>query len=196
MRDTVLTELRVIYYSLLIWFRKPPAELELEQDIFTYHKSSQIKTFVILFSILIVVEGAFFHYLIYQWNYLLAWVFTVLNIYALLYIIGLYNSVKFLPHYIHKDKLVIRLGFQSSVEIDIANIENVARANESEFGVRMPKTTYYALLKIDTPDYEISLKEPVVMKSSYGKSHSVDTVVFRADEPGRMIEGIRGNDAN
>src|SRR5699024_8844952 len=46
---------------------------------------------------------------------------TILNIYALMYMIGLYNSVKFLPHYFKGDKLIIRLGFQSSVEIDVDN---------------------------------------------------------------------------
>src|SRR5699024_5865175 len=121
--EAVITELSVIYYSILIWFRKP--YVDLKQDSYTYHKNSQIKMIVILFSILIVVEGALLPFLIQRWSDIFAWIFTVLNIYALMYMIGLYNSVKFLPHYFNGNKLIIRLGFQSSVEIDVDNIENI-----------------------------------------------------------------------
>lgn len=192
--EAVLTELSVIYYSILVWFRKP--NLELYQESYTYHKTSQIKMIVIVFSILILVEGAFFHYLIQQWSNILAWIFTVLNIYALIYIIGLYNSVKFLPHYFKKDKLIIRLGFQSGIEIDIHNIESIQKATESEFGVKIPKNTYYSLLKIDNPDFEILLKESVKIRSSYGRNQYVNTVIFRADEPFKMLEEIKSKSLN
>src|SRR5699024_6357347 len=189
--EAVITELSVIYYSILIWFRKP--SVDSKHDSYTYHKKSQIKMIVILFSILIVVEGAFLHFLIQRWSDIFTWIFTVLNIYALMYMIGLYNSVKFLPHYFKGDKLIIRLGFQSSVEIDVDNIENISKAKESEFGVKIPKSTYYSLIKVDSPDFELSLKKPEIMKSSYGQKQYVDTVIFRADEPFKMIEKIRSN---
>ena len=188
--EAVLTELSVLYYSILVWFKNPSEELE---GSYTYHKSSQIKMIVILFSILIAVEGAFFHFLIQRWSDIFAWIFTVLNIYALLYMMGLYNSVRFLPHFIRRDKLIIRLGFQSSIEIGIDNIESIKKARESEFGVRIPKNTYYSLLKIDTPEFELNLKEPTLMRGSYGRKKYVDTVIFRADEPKKMIEEIHSN---
>ena len=118
---------------------------------------------------------------------------TILNIYALMYMIGLYNSVKFLPHYFKGDKLIIRLGFQSSVEIDVDNIESISKAKESEFGVKIPKSTYYSLIKVNSPDFELSLKKPEIMKSSYGQKQYVDTVIFQADKPFKMIEKIRSN---
>ncbi|WP_231889862.1 hypothetical protein [Oceanobacillus sp. Castelsardo] len=61
--EAVLTELSVLYYSIFIRFRKPNRKEK--QNSYTYHKTSQIKMIVILFSILIVVEGVFFHYLIH-----------------------------------------------------------------------------------------------------------------------------------
>src|SRR5699024_10264177 len=80
----VLTELSVLYYSILVWFKKPSTELE---GAYTYHKNSQTKMIVIVFSILIAVEGIFFHFLIQQWSNIVAWIFTVLNMYAVLYMI-------------------------------------------------------------------------------------------------------------
>ena len=185
--EAVLTELSVLYYSIFVWFNKP----NLENGTYTYHKKSQIKTIVILFSILIAVEGAFFHYLIQTWRVTFAWIFTILNLYALFYMVGLYNSVKFLPHVINQNKLIIRLGYQSSIELDIENIESIKHAREIEFGAKAPKDTYISLLKTDTPQYELFLKESIPMKGSYGKRRYVNSVVFRADEPNKLMEDIQ-----
>ena len=188
----ILTELSVFYYSIVGWFRKPTM-IE-DTKAYSYHKTSQLKMIVIIFSILITLEGVFFHFLIQLWSDVAAWVFTILNSYALLYMIGLYNSVRFLPHIINFDKLIIRFGYQSSIELDIKNIENIKVAKEQGgIGEKIPKETYFAMLNMDSPQYEIFLKEPALMKSSYGRKKYVKTVVFRTDEPVRMIEEINSN---
>lgn len=43
---------------------------------------------------------------------------------------------------------------------------------------------------MDSPQYEIILKEPVLMKGTYGRKKQVKTVVFRSDEPIKMIDRI------
>lgn len=188
----ILTELSVFYYSIVGWFRKP--SLIENEKVFSYHKTSQIKTIVIVFSILITLEGILFHFLIQLWSDVAAWIFTILNIYALLYLIGLYNSVRFLPHIIYFDKLIIRLGYQSSIELNIRNIESIQTAKkQGEIGEKIPKETYYAMLNMDSPQYEIILKEPALMKSSYGRKKYVKTVVFRTDEPIKMVDEINSN---
>jgi|SRR5690625_1631055 len=188
----ILTELSVFYYSIGGWFRKPTV-IESEKA-YSYHKTSQLKAIVILFSILITLEGVFFHFLIQLWSDIAAWIFTLLNIYALLYMIGLYNSVRFLPHIINFDTLIIRFGYQSSIELDIRNIENIKTAKEQGgIGEKAPKDTYFAMLNMDSPQYEIFLKEPVLMKSSYGRNKFVKTVIFRTDEPVKMIGEINSN---
>ncbi|MBZ5753578.1 hypothetical protein [Metabacillus rhizolycopersici] len=188
----ILTELSVFYYSIVVWFRKPTV-IENEK-VYSYHKTSQIKTIVIVFLILITLEGILFHFLIQLWSDVAAWIFTILNIYALLYMIGLYNSVRFLPHIIYFDKLIIRLGYQSNIELDIRNIESIQTAKkQGGIGEKIPKETYYAMLNMDSPQYEIFLKEPALMKSSYGRKKYVKTVVFRTDEPIKMVDEINSN---
>jgi hypothetical protein len=188
----ILTELSVFYYSIIGWFRKPTV-IE-NGDAYFYHKTSQLKTIVIIFSILIILEGAFFHFLIQSWSDIAAWIFTILNIYALLYIIGLYNSVRSLPHLITSDMVIIRFGYQSSIELDISNIKDIKTAkDQGGIGEQTPKETYFAMLKMDSPQYEIFLKKPVLMKSSYGRKKYVETVVFRTDEPAKMVEELNSN---
>lgn len=188
----ILTELSVFYYSIVGWFRKTTV-IE-NGKVYSYHKTSQIKTIVIVFTILIIMEGILFHFLIQLWSEIAAWIFTIINIYALLYMIGLYNSARFLPHNFYGDKLIIRFGYQSSIELDIRNIERIETPRE-QGGIweNKSKETYYALLNMDAPQYEIFLKEPALMISSYGREKYVKKVVFRADEPQKMVDEINFN---
>lgn len=184
--EIVMAEINVFYYSVLVWFRKPEEEW---QGDFAYHKTSQIKTFVIVFSIVILAEGLFVHFLLAQWNGAAAWIFTILNLYALLYMIGLYNSIRFMPHRIRDNNLTICLGFQYGVETDISNINAMKKATDT--GLSIPKDTCYAMLKIDSPQVELALKEPVLMKAAYGRNKYVKTIIFRADEPRLLMEEIK-----
>lgn len=186
--ETILTEMSIFYYAVFIWFHKTKKQ---KSGAYAYHKTSQIKTMVIVFSILIAIEGVVLHFIIQLWSNIAAWIFTVLNIYALIYMVGLYNSTRFLPHIIYQDKLILRLGYQSSIELDISNIETIKSVGyQGGIGEKIPKTTYYSLLNMDTPQYEILLKEPVLMKGAYGRKRHVKTVVFRADEPNEMMDQI------
>jgi len=184
--EFVIMELNVFYYSLLVWFKKSRTAKQ-NGKTFTYHRSSDMKTFIIVFAILITGEGILFHYLLQKWNEVIAWIFTILNVYGLLYLVGFYNSTKHLPHMITHEKMIIRLGFQSSITLDIANIEQINRAKEIELGMKIPKSTYYSLLSLDTPHYELTLKEPVEMRGFYGTKKKVDKVVFRADDREAML---------
>ncbi len=182
----ILTELNVAYYSIFSFTKK--AAVSNNETAYFYHKTSQIKTFVTVFSILIVLEGILFHFVIQLWSDIAAWIFTILNIYALLYITGLYHSVRLLPHMIQSDKLIIRLGYQSNIKLDISNIESIKNTKKKGgIGEKIPKETYFAMLNLDSPQYEILLRVPALMRGSYGRKKYVKTIVFRTDEPHKMI---------
>src|SRR5699024_11577219 len=91
-------------------------------------------------------------------------------------IMVLYHSVRSLTHIITSDKVIIRFGYKSSVELEISNIKDIKTAKEQGgIGEKTPKDTYFAMLHMDSPQYEIFLKEPVLMKSSYGRKKYVKT---------------------
>ncbi|PKR77318.1 hypothetical protein CEY16_11330 [Halalkalibacillus sediminis] len=190
--ETFLTEFNVFYYSIIGWFKQP--NVNDSEKTYSYHKTSQLKTFVIVFSIIILLEGILFHYLIQLWSDVAAWVFTALNIYALLYIIGLYNSAKLLPHRLFLDHLIIHFGFQSSIKLNLSDIDCIKAVEEKgDIWGDKPKDKYHSVLNVDSPQYEIFLKEPSLMKSSYGKKKYVKSVLFRADNPTKMLEKINNN---
>lgn len=105
--------------------------------------------------------------------------------------VGLYHSVRLLPHIVYSDKFIIRIGYQSSMELDLRNIEKI-KAAHAQIGMedKASKETYYAMLSLDSPQYKIFLKEPALMVSSYGRRKYVTSVVFRTDEPLKMMEEI------
>ncbi|WP_052360646.1 hypothetical protein [Oceanobacillus manasiensis] len=186
----ISTERMVLYFALVGWFKDQTVQRN--TSIYPYNKTSQIKTIVILFSILILLEGTIFHFLIQLWSQVAAWALTILNIYALLYMVGLYHSVRTLPHTLNKDTLIIRHGYQSSIEINIKNIESIKPAKDQE-GIedKRKKDIFYALMVMDSPQYEILLKKPAPMIGMYGRKKYVKTIVFRADDPNQMVEDIK-----
>ena len=177
----------VLYYGVFVWFKKPTIDGE---KVYTYHKTSQIKTIVVLFPILIIIKGMAVHLLIQLSNEVGAWFFTVGYIYALFYILGLYNSTRYLPHMMNGEKLIIRNGYVNSIELNISNIETIKTAKQGGIEDEIPKETYYSLLTMDSPQYEIFLREPVLMKGLFGRKKYIKTVVFRCDEPDEMINRI------
>jgi len=178
--EIVLAEMSVFYYSLIVWFKKPQLT---ELKFFTYHKDSQIKMMVIVFTILIIVETVGLHFLLRIWSDLLAWVSVVLNIYGILYMIAFKNSVRYLPHLLNDQYLLIRLGFQSSVVVHLNNIESIAKAKPFDLLEKIPKDTYLSYMRLDTPQFEIRLKQPTQMKGSYGMNKEISTIVLRVDNP-------------
>lgn len=178
--EIVLAEISIIYYSLIVWFKKPQTP---DVTFFTYHKDSQIKIVTIVFTVIITLELVALHFLISNWSQLLAWISVVLNIYGILYLIALNNSVRYLPHLLGSDTLLIRLGFQSSISIQLDNIESFGGAKPVELGAKVPKDMYVAYMRLDEPQFEIRLKQPMQMLGSYGTKKDITSVVMRVDNP-------------
>ncbi|SFE21001.1 hypothetical protein SAMN04487969_101660 [Paenibacillus algorifonticola] len=178
--EIVLSEMSVFYYSLVVWFKKPKMP---ESGYYTYHKESQVKMTVIVFVILIALEAIGLHFLLSRWNEVLAWILLVLNVYGILYMIALHNSVRYLPITLNEDHLAIRLGFQSSIVIPISSIESIGKAKGLNFGDKVSKDTYLAYMRVDDPQFEIRLKQQIPMRGSYGIMKNIMVVVVRVDIP-------------
>jgi len=177
--DIVITELSVVYYAVVIWFRKPVLPVH---GSFTYHKQSQIKPIVIVFIAIIMLETVGLHFLLSIWSDVVAWITTAINGYAIVYLIAFKNSFRFLPILLDDNRLQIRLGLQCDINIPLHSIESIETAKEFGIGDKVPKDVYMAYLRFDTPQYQIRLKEPVEVKGSFGISKSYSVIIFRVDE--------------
>lgn len=184
MWSIVLYARRIFYYSIVIWMKKPSKELG---ESFSYHQHSQFKTMAIFLSILLVIEGVLFHFVVLLWSERAAWLFSAINIYGLVYMAALYNSAKYLPHLITGNRIIIRSGYLNSIEVGMDNVAEIKKAKEINMGEKIPKDVRYAVLIFDSPQFEIVLKEPAEIKSLFGRTILIRSVVFRCDSPEAML---------
>jgi len=196
--DFAVKDLAIYYYAFLVWFKKPSINEELS---FTYHKNSDIKVFVIIALIIGMIEVVAVHILLSYWNTIIAWLITVLSIYGLVYLVGLYNSVRYSPIVIEDNHMVIRVGFQSSLKLDFENIKALEPigVNYEEKVKKEKKTTYNAIvLRTNLPQFEVTLKKEVPQIGLFGIYKEISTVYIMVDNPrdfakavsSRMIETI------
>lgn len=123
------------------------------------------------------------HFLLQQWSEALAWISVVFNVYAILYMIALNNSFRCLPILLKEDRLIVRLGFQSRLDIPLSNIESISQAKSVLFGEKASKETFLAYFRVDTPQFEIRLKKPLLLKGACGMKKSISAVILRVDHP-------------
>ena len=181
--DLAVKDLAIYYYAFFVWFKKPVVNKELS---FTYHKNSDIKVFVIIALIIGMIEVIAVHILLSHWNTIIAWVITVLSIYGLVYLVGLYNSVRYSPILIEDSHMVIRVGFQSSLRVNFENIESLesVSANYEEKAKKEKKTTYNAIvLRTNLPQFEVALKKQVPQNGLFGVARQISTVYIMVDDP-------------
>jgi hypothetical protein len=188
--DLAVKDFAIYYYAFFVWFKKPAVNKELS---FTYHKNSDIKIFVIIALIIGMIEVVAVHILLSHWNTIIAWVITVLSIYGLVYLVGLYNSVRYLPILIEDNHMFIRIGFQSSLRVNFENIESLesVRANYEEKAKKEKKTTYNAIvLRTNIPQFEVTLKKQVPQNGLFGVARQISTVYIMVDDPRGFAKAV------
>lgn len=115
-----LTEMRMLRYSLLAFWRRPSNALQ----TFAYHQLRD-STVLIGLGLMLVMESIPIHFLLHQWQPWLAWLATISNIYVLLWLIADYRAMQLKPLELHADRLVIYQGLRASVTVKLEHILSI-----------------------------------------------------------------------
>ncbi|UHA73127.1 hypothetical protein [Paenibacillus sp. 481] len=91
------------------------------------------------------------------------------------------------PHRLFDHHLQVNLGFQGSVTVRLDNIEAVHEAKSFELGAKVPDDIFVSLMRLDAPQFEICLQEPVQMQGSYGVKKMISKIVLRVDHASDFI---------
>ena len=177
----------MLSYAFLFWRKKQI--LEKDYLSFSYHKNSGWSAILIVLAFLIIAETIAFHIIIGKWNNIAACLFTVLSIYALLWLWGDYQAIRLLPIILCNDSLHIHIGLRWKAKIFINNIVDVKRIS-SELSDK-DKSNYLKAAIIGEPDFLITLKEPIVAEGLYGLKKKVIKVGIAIDEPDLFEEKIK-----
>ncbi|HEV2739766.1 MAG TPA: hypothetical protein VGU66_14400 [Candidatus Elarobacter sp.] len=117
----------------------------------------------------------------------------VLHVYAMLWAIGVVATARIRPHRCDGDRVRLRFGCLRRLDLDRANIATarVHGAVSSDFRRTLRRAGDAVALTLDgVPAVELTLREPVVVRSMAGRTRSVRRVFVAADEPAAFAAAL------
>jgi len=177
----VSAEAAILWYALLSWRRSPPpaeSGRRAEPGV-TFHRASGWGTILAGFFVLIAGEGLGAHLLLARWSVRAAWMFTALDVYTVLWLLGDFQGLRLRPATFDGRTLRLRFGMRWSADVDAANVLGVSRLAPGAFTKRRD-TLRFAIL--DEPRYEIAFREPVAFRGIAGLERRVRAIALLPDD--------------
>ncbi|HEX3584142.1 MAG TPA: hypothetical protein VH087_20425 [Thermoanaerobaculia bacterium] len=172
------TEVAIFYYALFSWRAEP--EVPADAVAISTHKRSGWGTVVVCFVVLIAFESVGVHLLVQQWSVKWAWIWTAMDVYGVLWLIGDYHALRLRPTLIREDEIELRHGMRLNATIARSNVAAVeAITNEAQW--KRKGIAKVALL--DEPKYLIRLREPVIAESLAGIKRKIEAIAILPDDP-------------
>jgi hypothetical protein len=166
----VAFELTTLYYGLFTWRKPTPREGT------SVHERSGWGVIVAAFLIVIAAEGVGMHLLVSQWYPRGAWLWTALDVYGALWLLGDYQALRLRRITLGDDALELRFGLRASATIPYAAIAAI----EPVSGEWKRKGTLKVAIA-DEPRTLIRLHEPMTIQSIAGIRRTIDTIAILPD---------------
>jgi hypothetical protein len=170
----VAFEVTTLYYGLFAWRKKAPREG------YSVHERSGWGVIVAAFLLVIAAEGVGMHFLLIRSFPRGAWLWTALDLYGALWLMGDYQALRLRRITLDDDALQIRFGLRASATIPYSAIAAV-EPREGEWEKR--KGTLKVAI-VDDPRTIIRLREPMTIQFIAGIRKTIDTVAILADDDG------------
>jgi hypothetical protein len=170
----VAFELTTLYYGLFTWRKKTP------RDGYSVHERSGWGVIVAAFLIVIAAEGLGMHLLVSRWFPRGAWLWTALDLYGALWLLGDYQALRLRRITLGDDALHLRFGLRASATIPYATIAAV----EAREGAWEKRKGTLKVAIADDPRTLIRLREPMTIQSIAGIRKTIDTIAILPDDDG------------
>ncbi len=178
------TEIAFTYYGLLNWKKVIPKENE-----FTYHIKSGLSTIFGVLIFVLLIESVAMHFLLAQWNEIVAWILTIGSIYAIFQITAHVKACSRRLISVGENKLKLKYGLFGDVDIDYDNI------NKIELSRQTPKEKD-GLIKLALVDglevhnIILYLNENITISGAYGMKKRGSVLLIHVDDKERFFEEI------
>ncbi|MBJ8105309.1 MULTISPECIES: hypothetical protein [Bacillus cereus group] len=183
--NIILTECKLFYYAFLSW-RVKVSESEFT---YTYHKKTGAIGVYIMIIHATLIESIGFHYLLHQWNPVIAWILLILNIYAMVYFLAEIQAMRKNPIIVAEEKVIIQIGLGKKIVIPFTQIDNIAFYKGEPLKKEVLDATVMEFIK-EPPTFEITLKEPIKAQLLYGFSKTVSRVHLNVDEERKFYDAV------
>jgi hypothetical protein len=169
----VRSELAMFYYAFCCWGKKA------ETRGTTFHERSGWSSIVVCIIVLIVAESIGMHFFLRMWKPLAAWIWTGLDLWAVIWLLGDYHALRLLPTTLNGAELDLRLGIRWHVRVSLANIASI-RETRDEAEWKRREVLRFAIL--DEPRWLITLHEPLMATGLAGFQKRVTALAVLPDD--------------
>ena len=171
------SELSIFYYVL----RPFRARHEAPDDgqPFSSHRETAAIAILATLTMVVVVETVGVHFLVATWKPWVAWILTALGVYSLFFVVAHARALPLRPHIVSGTHLFVRNGLLHSVDIPLAEIEDI-RVPVPE--IRGTGRVLNAASPM-TPNVAVTLRRERETTGIYGIRRRFRCVLLHVDEP-------------
>lgn len=178
------TELSLLYYGFVHW-----KSLKLEDNQFSYHKTTSTRMILGVFVFLIIIEAFAVHLLLQNYSVIAAWILTALSIYGCFQVYGILRSLSKRPITLDPDSLTLKYGVMGTVEIPLEQIQTVTAQTSSLDNVE--GLVYLSPFKdMEGHNVVIEVNEPMQLIGFYGFKKTFTRVALYVDEPKQFVDQL------
>jgi hypothetical protein len=177
------SELEMFYFAFFSWRAKPNVPATARP--LSYAESSGATQLLPLLAFVLTLETAGVHLIVHRWTPAAAWIFTALDLYALVWIAALWRSIYLRPILIEGDVLILRLGYLFSARIAR---EEIAAWKSPAGSLDAYKKGIFRNVRMADPQFLIELTHPIAMNGPFGIRRQISTLALSVDEPAKLAE--------
>ncbi|MEI5949030.1 hypothetical protein ACJTM1_12300 [Bacillus sp. GX] len=185
--DVIVTECKLIYYAFLSWRVKVPEG----ECVYSYHKKTGAIGVYIMIIHATLIESIGFHYLLHQWNPVIAWILLILNVYAMFYFLAEIQAMRKNPIIVAEEKIIMQIGLGKKIIIPFTQIDKITfyKGEPLKKEKEVLDATVMEFIK-EPPTFEITLKGSVKAQLLYGFSKTVSRVHLNVDEERKFYDAV------
>lgn len=180
------TELSLLYYGFIHWRKR-----SLNENEFSYHRSTSTRMVLGVFVFLIIIEAFAVHLLLQSWSLVAAWILTALSIYGCFQVFGILRSLSKRPISIVNDALHLKYGVMGHVEIPLHQITSVTTQTKSLDNKE--GLIYLSPFKdMEGHNVLIEVNQEMNLSGFYGFKKPFTSIAIYIDEPQNFVEKLDG----
>ncbi len=181
----ISAETIMFYYAFASWKKHPTVG----ENRFTLHTQTSFIAFYIMLIHALVIETFGIHWWLHDKSLILSIVLLVLNVYSVIFFIGDIQAVRLNPLIVDDKQIRVSLGLGKRMVIPLAEIENIAWADEAA-NENLKAKGIIDFIARDfeevTPQCVITFKQPLKATLFLGFEKSFLKAAIRVDDPVRF----------
>ncbi|MFC4402588.1 hypothetical protein [Gracilibacillus xinjiangensis] len=187
----LVTDIAAIYYSLFSWRQKAPVLAN--GHTFTFHKDGGYQGIIFMLVHAMILEVVAVHILVAQFSHVAAWILTIFDVYALLFIIADYQAIRLSSIVLDEKGIHFQKGVRQYGFIKWGQISEIRKNDKSpKEAAKDRESISLALHGIEQEPipYVLQLNEPVEIHQLFGFKKSIKSIYVKLDQPHLFNERI------